>query len=94
MPRGPVLEFTDPVFAKTSPKRSFLMTENGRFGLVFVKSGCVIRARGMSGVEQIRCRPICSNVNKTKFRWKIVSPMDKLTIKTPNPKWLFLKLDL
>jgi hypothetical protein len=31
-------EFIDPVFVKTSPKRSFCMTENQRFGLVFVKT--------------------------------------------------------
>jgi hypothetical protein len=31
----------DPVFAKTSPKRSFCITENERFGLVFVKTGSI-----------------------------------------------------
>ncbi len=31
--------FIDPVFANTSPKRSFSMIENERFGLVFAKSG-------------------------------------------------------
>ncbi len=36
-----VPEFMDPVVAKTSPKRSFSMTENGRFGLVFVKTGSI-----------------------------------------------------
>jgi hypothetical protein len=35
---SPVPEIIDPVFAKTSPKRSFCMTENERFGLVFVKT--------------------------------------------------------
>ncbi len=34
----------DPVFAKTSPNRSICMTENERFGLVFVKTGSIIRA--------------------------------------------------
>ncbi len=34
-------EIIDPVFAKTSPKRSFCMTENERFGLVFVKTGSI-----------------------------------------------------
>jgi hypothetical protein len=29
---------TDPVFAKTSLKRSFSMTENESFGLVFAKT--------------------------------------------------------
>ncbi len=37
----PVPEIIDPVFAKTSPKRSFCMTENERFGLVLVKTGSI-----------------------------------------------------
>ncbi len=37
----PVPEFIDQVFAKTSPKRSFLMTENARFGLDFAKTGSI-----------------------------------------------------
>ncbi len=32
-------EFLNPVFAKTSPKRSLSMTENEHFGLVFVYTG-------------------------------------------------------
>jgi hypothetical protein len=31
-------EFIDPVFAKTSPKRSFSVIENERFGLGFAKT--------------------------------------------------------
>ncbi len=31
-------EFIDPVFMKTGLKRSFSMTENERFGLVFAKT--------------------------------------------------------
>ncbi len=34
-------EFSDPVFAKTSPKRSFLMTDNERFGPVLAKTGSI-----------------------------------------------------
>ncbi len=34
-----VPEFIDPVFAKTSPKRSFWVIENEGFGLVFAKTG-------------------------------------------------------
>jgi hypothetical protein len=37
----PVPEFIDPVFAKISPKRSFLVIENERFGHVFAKTGSV-----------------------------------------------------
>jgi hypothetical protein len=33
-----VLEIIDPLFAKTSPKRSFSITEYERVGLVFTKT--------------------------------------------------------
>ena len=42
-----VLEFIDPVFEKTSPKRSFSMTENDRFGLVFAKTGSINSGTGV-----------------------------------------------
>ncbi len=41
-----VAEFTDPVFAKTSPKRSFSVIENQRFGLVFAKTGSINSGTG------------------------------------------------
>jgi hypothetical protein len=37
-----VPEFIDPVFVKTSPKRSFSVIQNERFGLVFGKTGSII----------------------------------------------------
>jgi hypothetical protein len=42
-----VPEIIDPVFAKTSPKRSFCMTENDRIGLVFVKTGSINSGTGL-----------------------------------------------
>jgi len=42
----PVPEFIDPVFAKTSPKRSFLVMQNERFGLVFANTGSIISGTG------------------------------------------------
>jgi hypothetical protein len=42
-------EFIDPVLAKTSPKRSFSVFENARFGLVFAKTGSI-----NSGTEQFQ----------------------------------------
>jgi hypothetical protein len=41
-----VPEFIDPVFAKTSPKRSFLVIENERFRLVFAKTGSINSGTG------------------------------------------------
>jgi hypothetical protein len=37
----PVPEIIDPVFAKTSQNACFLLSENERFGLVFVKTGSI-----------------------------------------------------
>ncbi len=39
-----VPEFIDPVFAKTSPKRSHSIIENERFRLVFAKTGSLNKA--------------------------------------------------
>ncbi len=39
-------EIIDPVFAKTSPKRSFSMTKNERFGLVFTNIGSINSGTG------------------------------------------------
>ena len=47
-------ELIDPVFAKTSPKRSFCMSENERFGLVFVKTGSVNSDTGVNRVSSAR----------------------------------------
>ncbi len=41
LPARPVPEFIDPVFAKTSQNARFLLSENERFGLVFVKTGSI-----------------------------------------------------
>jgi hypothetical protein len=42
-----MLEFIDPVFAKTSPKRSLSITENELFVLVFVKTGYINSGTGL-----------------------------------------------
>ncbi len=41
-------EIIDLVFAKISPKCSFCMTENERFGLVFAKTGSINSGTGLS----------------------------------------------
>jgi hypothetical protein len=48
----PVPEFIVPVFAKTSPKRSFSVIEHDRFGLVFTKTGTI--NSGTGGPSRIR----------------------------------------
>jgi hypothetical protein len=42
----PVPEFIDPVFTKTSPKRSFTLNRKRAFWLVFAKSGSIISGTG------------------------------------------------
>jgi hypothetical protein len=44
---GPVPEIIDPVFAKTSQNARFLLSENERFGLVFVKTGSINSGTGV-----------------------------------------------
>jgi hypothetical protein len=43
----PVPEFIDPVFTKTSPKRSFSLNRKRAFWLVFVKTGSIISGTGV-----------------------------------------------
>ena len=45
---NPVPEITDPVFAKTSQNARFLLSENERFGLVFVKTESINSGTGLS----------------------------------------------
>jgi hypothetical protein len=47
-----VLEIIDPVFAKTSQNARFLLSENERFGLVFVKTGSINSGTGNTGRER------------------------------------------
>jgi hypothetical protein len=42
-----VPEIIDPVFAKTSQNARFLLSENERFGLVFVKTGSINSGIGL-----------------------------------------------
>jgi hypothetical protein len=43
-----VPEIIDPVFAKTSQNARFLLSENERFGLVFVKTGSINSGMGIN----------------------------------------------
>jgi hypothetical protein len=47
---NPVPEIIDPVFAKTSQNARFLLSENERFGLVFVKTGSINSGTGFSSI--------------------------------------------
>jgi hypothetical protein len=59
-----VPEIIDPVFTKTRPKRSFCMTENERFGLVFTKTGSI----NSGTVEQFQNpRSLKGTVSRDRF---------------------------
>jgi hypothetical protein len=60
----PVPKIIDPVFAKTSPNRSFCMTENERFGLVFVKTGSI-----NSGTEGEPPNPVSAGSPRRGESW-------------------------
>jgi hypothetical protein len=60
-----VPEIIDPVFAKTSQNARFLLSENERFGLVFVKTGSI---NSGTVVQQFRKRLIGSIVFLLSFR--------------------------
>jgi hypothetical protein len=45
--KSSVPEIIDPVFAKTSQNARFLLSENERFGLVFVKTGSINSGTGV-----------------------------------------------
>jgi hypothetical protein len=47
----PLPECIDPVFVKTSRKRSFSMTENERLGLVFAKTGSINSGTSLADVH-------------------------------------------
>ncbi len=50
---GPVPEFIDPVFTKTSPKRSFSLNRKRAFWLVFAKTGSIISGTGEVVIGQM-----------------------------------------
>jgi hypothetical protein len=50
--QSPEPEIIDPVFAKTSQNARFLLSENERFGLVFVKTGSI--NSGTAGSEFLK----------------------------------------
>jgi len=53
-----VPEFIDPVFTKTSPKRSFSLNRKQAFWLVFAKTGSIISGTGVFRVEFAVSEPL------------------------------------
>jgi hypothetical protein len=64
--KRPVPEFIEPVFTKTSPKRSFSVMQNERFGLVFAKTGSIISGMGRDIEIQIFRQKLTILMNSSK----------------------------
>ncbi len=88
----PVPEFIDPVFTKTSPKRSFSLNRKRAFWLVFAKTGSIISGTGFwiqyfgqgSGTSE-HCTEKHLYVSVTRYRIGTVqrSAVDPY----PDPYW-------
>jgi hypothetical protein len=64
----PVPEIIDPVFAKTSQNARFLLSENERFGHVFVKTGSINSGTEvLFALEKGVMRTIFYSVNPVKI---------------------------
>ncbi len=51
-------EIIDPVFEKTSQNARFLLSENERFGLVFVKTGSINSGTELFSLPILRVSPM------------------------------------
>jgi hypothetical protein len=63
---NPVPEIIDPVFAKTSQNARFLLSENERFGHVFVKTGSI-----NSGTVQTMVHCTVAERNQVGNTWSL-----------------------
>jgi hypothetical protein len=70
----PVPEIIDRVFAKTSQNARFLLSENERFGLVFVKTGSINSGTGLTSVQGQISSHMCTIKNN----------IGKVTVKVKN----------
>ncbi len=62
----PLPEIIDPVFAKTCQNARFLLSENERFGLVFVKTGSINSGTGLH--KGLKIPALVCNVNTVQCR--------------------------
>jgi hypothetical protein len=64
-----VPEIIDPVFAKTSQNARFLLSENERFGLVFVKTGSI---NSGTGVRMSHNYFVADFFQKQKYKFPVI----------------------
>ncbi len=63
-------------FAKTKPKRSFSMTENERFKLVFANTGTIISGRGIYYIVHFNQSDSGFEWKKRKLRWNLATVLE------------------
>jgi hypothetical protein len=68
----PVPEFIDPVFTKTSPKRSFSLNRKRAFWLVFAKTGSIISGTGVYGYVELTVMAKVVRPRRQKFGPELV----------------------
>jgi hypothetical protein len=73
----PVPEFIDPVFTKTSPKRSFSLNRKRAFWLVFAKTGSIISGTGIWPYSLHVHLAHLANYSPSSFLRKAVNREDK-----------------
>ncbi len=72
-----VPEFIDPAFAKTTPKRSFSVIHNERFGLVFAKTGSIISGTGWKNTHTgSQTSAIVFILHQTGISWREIKKFD------------------
>ncbi len=75
-------EIIHPVFAKTTPTRSFCMTENERFGLVFVKTGSINSGTRLWPYESNQCFSVLNSIQFNRLLLGFLTSNIRV-------KWLF-----
>jgi hypothetical protein len=74
-----VPEFIDPVFTKTSPKRSFSLNRKRAFWLVFAKTGSIIS--GTAEIDKFIVLMILDNLGSLKVSLRYLLIIASITIK-------------
>jgi hypothetical protein len=73
----PVPEFIDQRFVKTSPKRSYSVIENERFGLVFAKTVSIILGTGFQSehpLTTVEYEGHTANAGRVRIQYNVWFP--------------------
>jgi hypothetical protein len=88
-----VPEIIDPVFAKTSQNARFLLSENERFGLVFVKTGSINSGTGLHVMKAVKEHAVTVSSGYCDVAL-VLHPYAITKISTVEPGWCSSRLML